>query len=93
MKRDGSILERISRVADLQNEPLPAQPLLELCGNCRVLIEHHKGICEYTPTKVRVSVKFGSYCICGTHLEITRLSSDQIVITGNIDMVNVMNGR
>lgn len=45
--KDQKIINRISAVADLQDEPLPGLPLVEIAGDCRVLVERHMGVTEY----------------------------------------------
>ena len=43
----GNWMERMVERADLPGEALPGQPLVELLGERRVLIEHHGGVTEY----------------------------------------------
>lgn len=87
------LLNQLSQVADLQTEVLPGQPLLEVYCNSRVLIEHHQGIAQYCISKVMVKVPFGYYCICGSRLQVSYMSCDQIIINGCIDSVTVLKGR
>ena len=90
--RGKDISERITEVAARTGEPILRQPLLELCADRRVLIEHHKGIGAYSSTTINVKVKFGSINICGTGLEICRMTADQLVITGVIENVTLLKG-
>ena len=90
--RGKDMAERLTEVASRTGEPLLKQPLLELCADRRVLIEHHKGIGAYSSTMIDVKVKFGSIGICGTGLEICRMTADQLVITGRIENVTLFNG-
>ena len=82
--RGKDMLERMNEVASRTGEPIINQPLLELCGEHRVLIEHHKGIGEYSSEKIEVKVRYGSIGIGGSGLEICRMTMDQLVISGNI---------
>ncbi len=91
MKRRGWI-ERLAEQADLQGEAIPGQPLLELYGDRRVLIEHHKGVTEYGRERILIRVKFGSLCVCGQCLELASMTAEQLVITGTIDSVSLIRG-
>lgn len=93
MKQRRVILERFAEYADLQGEALPGQPLLELYGDRRVLIEHHGGVTEYGRDKIQVKVRYGQLCICGSCLELARMTSEQLVITGRIDSVTLIRRR
>jgi sporulation protein YqfC len=91
--RGKEMVERMTDVASRTGEPILKQPLLELCGEHRVLIEHHKGIGEYSAEAIDVKVRFGSIIISGTCLEICRITADQLVITGEIQSVMLLKGR
>ncbi len=84
-----SIFRRLVDGADLQQEGLPGQPLLELLGNNRVLIENHRGIMEYGSERIQVRVKFGSICVCGEKLQLCRMQGTLLVITGCIRDISV----
>lgn len=90
--RGKDMMERMTNVASRTGEPILKQPLLELCGEHRVLIEHHKGIAEYSANRINVKVRFGVICIAGTSLEICRMTADQLVITGNIETIGLQKG-
>lgn len=86
------ILERMTQAAAMAGEPLLRQPLLELCGEHRVLIEHHKGIGEYSAETVSIHVRFGNIRIFGSDLVICKMTADQLVVTGNIDRIALDKG-
>lgn len=85
-------MEKLLLGADLPGEIVPGQPLLELAGNTRVLIEGHSGVLEYGSERIRVRVKFGNLCISGRELELARMSGDQLVILGRIEAVVLEGG-
>ena len=59
------ILEHMADRAELETEPMPAQPIVEIAGDQRVLVENHRGIIAYSTEKILVNVAFGAVCICG----------------------------
>lgn len=81
--------EALLEEAELPGELLPGQSLLELAGQTRALIEGHDGITEYHTERIRVRVKYGEVCICGSGLELTRMTKEQLVITGRIQTVTL----
>lgn len=85
MKGKYRLLEKM----DLIDEPVSGHPLIELCGNCRVLIEQHGGIMEYGPERIRIRVRFGCVAIQGFGLEICRMREKQLVIVGRIDQITL----
>lgn len=87
MKRQGSWLERLMDSADLQGEGVPGQTVAELLGDRRVLIENHGGVTEYGRERIRVRVKYGELWVCGSGLEMMKMTGSQLVITGNVDSI------
>ena len=86
-------MEQITNAADLQDEPIPGLPLIEIAGERRVLIENHRGGIEYGSQTIRVKVKYGQVCICGSGLELARMTRGQLVISGRVDAVQLIRGR
>lgn len=82
--------QRLADGADLSSEPLPGVPVVELAGERRVLIERHGGVTEYSGERICVKVRYGQVCVCGCGLELTRMTREQLVISGRIDCVQLV---
>lgn len=93
MKQRGRILDRIALSADLPTEAVPGLPLVEIAGECRVLIENHHGVTVYGCNQINIKVNYGHLCVCGSGLELARMTKHQLVITGQIDSVSILRGR
>ncbi len=78
---------------DLPDEPMPGQPLVEIAGTDRVLIEHHGGVTEYGCQRIRVRVRYGTVCVSGNDLQMKRMTADQLVICGKILCVSLERGH
>jgi len=89
MGRGRFFLERLADASELSAEPLPGQPIVEIAGDRRVLIENHFGVKEYSREKITVKVKFGFVCVCGCQLELLRMTKEQLVICGRIDGITL----
>lgn len=74
---------------DLPDEPGPLETLVELAGCRRVLIEHHNGVTQYGRENIRIKVRFGTVCVTGEGLELTRMTRDQLIISGCIQCVQL----
>lgn len=81
--------ERLADEIDLAAEPLPGQPIVEVAGDRRVLIENHFGVKAYSREKIVVKVKFGFVVVCGCGLELMQMTKEQLVIRGRIDMITL----
>lgn len=81
--------DRLTERADLWEEPLPGQPIVEVAGTERVLIENHGGVLSYSRECITVKVRFGCIQICGCGLKIRRMSREQLIVGGRIDSVSL----
>ena len=84
MGKGEGLLRQLADRMELTGEPLPGQPVAELWGNQRVLIEPHRGIVAYSREQITVKVKFGLLEIDGEDLELTRMTADTLIISGKI---------
>ncbi len=89
MRKERSFLERLAEETDLTMEPIPAQPIVEIAGDRRVLIENHQGVKAYGREKILIKVKYGYVCVCGCGLELIRMTREQLVIRGRIDGITI----
>lgn len=71
---------------------LPGQPLIEIYRNRRVLIENHKGILCYSRQQIQVRMAYGSVCICGDDMYLKRMCKEQLVVSGCIRSVALLEG-
>lgn len=89
------IMEFLADRAELETEPMPAQPIVEIAGDHRVLVENHRGVSAYSAERILINVSFGTVCICGCGLRLIRMTKEQLVIRGRIDAVSLQrrNGK
>lgn len=93
MGKRNFILERLTMAADLTDEAIPQLPLIEIAGDCRVLIENHMGVIAYGTEEICVRVKYGTIAVCGCRLELARMIKGQLVVSGRIDKVVLNRGK
>lgn len=90
MRQRKGWMERLTDGADLPGETLPMVPVVELAGDRRVLIENHGGVTEYGTCRIRVRVRYGQVCVTGENLQLSRMTKEQLVISGRIDGISVI---
>ena len=93
MRKNQNLFERLASVQALDTEAIPRQPLVEIFGNTRVLIENHHGVLSYCVTEICVKVHLGTICITGCDLQLARMAKEQLVIIGKIASVMLCEGR
>ena len=89
MKRSANWMEKLALRAQLEEEVLPGQSLVEMYGDSRLLIEHHNGVTLFAVNEICVRLKFGDLQICGNQLQMEKMSDQILVITGRIDSLCV----
>ena len=92
MKHGKDMLAWFFEATSRAGEPVFRQPLIELCGKSRLLIEHHQGIGEYSTDTLCVKVQFGTIQIIGTNLQVCKMTEEQLIVIGNIDAVTLLKG-
>ena len=87
------IMERLADKAELETEPVPARPIIEIAGDQRVLVENHRGVSAYSTERILVNVAYGAVCVCGCNLQLIRMTKEQLVIQGRIDAISLQRRR
>ena len=90
MQLVGNWMERLALKAQMEEELLPGQSVVELLGDSRVLVEQHKGVTVFGGEQICIRLKFGILQICGSQLQVEKMSSDFLVVTGKIDSLKIL---
>lgn len=90
MKHPSKLLQE--KVVNANLEAFPGLPVVEIAGDSRVLIENHLCICEYSYEKIVVKMKYGLLNIMGRNLRISKMTAQQLVITGMIKALDLHRG-
>ena len=84
MKQQRHWMDRLTQQLDLDGE-VEVESVVEMVGDRRVLVEHHKGIYQYQQDRIGIHVKYGDILVQGCGMEIASMTRYQLVITGRID--------
>jgi sporulation protein YqfC len=93
MKGREAFAEMLKNTANRTGEPILGEPLVEVLGNSRVLIENHRGILEYNQQIIRIRVNFGEIRICGDHIRLANMNRPQLVVCGQISQICLIQRR
>lgn len=90
----GRLPKAANRIAsdELIGESLPKRPIIELCGDSRLYIERHLGIYDYSDIEIHIGVCFGKIIARGGNLRLASMSRESLVITGQINCVELVRG-
>lgn len=64
-------------------------PRITMLGNLQLNIENHKGIVEYTESRIRIAVARGYLDIEGSNLVLRHVQMDEIMINGEIGQIKI----
>ncbi len=85
MKKDKKEMkENISELLELPKDIVMDFPRITLIGNLQLYIENHKGMIEYSDSKIRVNTKSGVISITGKNFLIKTIVTEEIIIYGEI---------
>lgn len=84
MKKNQGIKKSLAEILELPKDIVLDIPKIILVGNLQIYIENHKGILEYTNTRIRVNTKLGTLSIIGKNLILKNIIAEEIIIVGEI---------
>lgn len=87
-KRHKQKQNRLERVLEIPKEISTNEPKITIMGFNEMLIENYKGILEYQEFYIRISTYIGIVNINGFNLNLTEMTSDDILITGKIETID-----
>ena len=79
---------KIIEILDIPKEIGSNQPKITILGFNEILIENYRGILEYENYLISVSTHIGTLNISGINLELTKMTTDDILITGKLDSID-----
>lgn len=89
MKKQKSkkLVSQVTSRLELPKDLMLGEAIVTITGRSDLIIENYKGILEYLPDRIRLSLKNGQIEICGKALKIEYYTNDDMRIVGRIDRV------
>ena len=88
----GKFWNAVADKSELSTELAPMQPIVELFGDNRVLIENHRGVYKYGCDEISVFMKYGRISVRGEKLSLALMTRQRIVICGCICSIELCKG-
>jgi len=88
-KKIDDVKAGISEILELPKDIMLDLPKITLIGNLQVYIENHKGIIEYNKQRIRVNTKNGILRVIGNDMYIRNIITEEIIIIGNIEKIEL----
>ena len=88
MKKNKKNISRIDRLLEIPQEIYSNVPKITITGFNEMIIENFKGILEYEDYYIRINTSLGIININGMNLHLGEMTSDDIMITGDIETVD-----
>ena len=82
-------LQKAADHAELVDEVLPGQTVVELIGEGRVLVEGHSGVLEYSDFEIGIKTGYGVVKISGSNLKLTEMNQSRLIISGVVQGVEL----
>ncbi len=76
--------EKITELLELPKEIVLNIPRITMIGSSDMIVENYKGIIEYENNRIRLNTGSGPIAIKGSQLEIREITSEDIIISGDI---------
>ena len=83
-----SKLSRLDKVLEMPKEISSNEPKITILGFNQMLIENYKGILEYQEFFIRVNTYIGILNINGFNLNLSEMTTEDILITGKIESLD-----
>ncbi|MDW7675910.1 MAG: sporulation protein YqfC [Bacillota bacterium] len=81
--------EAFSKLLEMPSDVILDMPKIIMVGNIQLYIENHRGIVSFSQEKVEIAVSLGKVEVIGSNLVIRGIFTDEIMLEGKIDVVQL----
>lgn len=93
MKNSSSFWDKFTESKRCVNQAASNFPVLELAGDCRLLIENHFGVVQYSKDGIKVKLNYGKVYVGGSDLQLQQMTKERLLICGRIDIIRLERGE
>lgn len=84
-----NLLRSLSDSLELPQDVVLDVPRVTLIGGVQVQIGNHKGVLEYSPSRIRIRTRDGLLAVEGQGLRIGSIFRDEVVVEGRIERIDL----
>lgn len=92
MKLYDKVRGRIPELFNIPEMTLPGEPIIEVYGDRRVLIEGCCAVLQYAGNCIKLRNPCGTVCVVGCGLCMAEISKTQTIITGKVENISICRG-
>ena len=92
MKIYNKVRSRLPELFNIPEMTLPGEPIIEVYGDRRVLVEGCFVVLQYADNCIKLRNPSTIICVVGSGLHMVEISSSQTVITGKIENISICRG-
>lgn len=86
-KKIGTPVNHTFDMTNIPKDVVFGVPIVSITGNSELTIENYKSLIEYTDQVIRIKRRDGEIKISGEHLQISYYKNADMMITGEIKMI------
>lgn len=87
-RKKEKVQSKFERLLEIPMELTSTEPKITIMSFNQMVIENYKGILEYQEFYIRISTYIGIININGFNLNLTEMTSDDVMITGKIETID-----
>lgn len=80
----------VSEALELPKDVMLDLPRIIMLGNIQLNVSNHRGIIEYTQEALRINSNAGVIKIMGKDMELKTILSEEIIVVGTIEKVEII---
>lgn len=84
MQRKSGLRDRLVSLLELPGDVMLDVARVTIVGDMEMVVENHRGLSEYTPNRVVLTVPEGQLAVEGEELRIGSISPEQVILLGKI---------
>jgi sporulation protein YqfC len=88
LQRKPGLRDRLVSLLELPGDVLLDTARVTLVGDMEMVVENHRGLIEYTPNRVVLTIPEGEMAVAGEELRIGVISPEQVILLGRIRSIH-----
>lgn len=81
--------EKMAKILDIPSEVVSDRPRITTVGRREVFVENYRGILAFSNEIVKINSNYGIITITGKNMKIREITSEDIIIFGDIENIDV----
>jgi len=84
-----TVKEKVAKALDIPSEVVSDRPRITTVGKREVFVENYRGILAFSSEIVKINSNYGIITITGKNMKIREITSEDIIIFGDIENIDI----